>query len=199
MAQRTTLGSITVHATFTPLDANHHPLATDVRDFQPAQLSPSEPGRIHRQKHRVMKQIPGRGDQSSDLFRAQYDRQRLLVLRVRQILFHLATLQRLHIEKSKRGNMIDDGPNPELSFFQQVDLITPDIARFHVVEPFLKVPPKIFHRSQVGTHRALGVVAAHKLLAPLLHDSCHRELLYDRMYVPGTLTPKASAASTASF
>ncbi len=69
------------------------------------------------------------------------------MLGVRQILFHLAPLQRLHIKKSKDGNMINNGANSELPFFQQVDLLTPDIARFHVVEPFLEVLPEILDRS----------------------------------------------------
>lgn len=43
--------------------------------------------------------------------------------------------------------MINNGANSELPFFQQVDLLTPDIARFHVVEPFLEVLPEILDRS----------------------------------------------------
>jgi len=38
-------------------------------------------------------------------------------------------------------------PTSELPFFQQADLITPDIARFDVVEPFLEILPEILDRS----------------------------------------------------
>jgi hypothetical protein len=79
--------------------------------------------------------------------------------------------------------MINDGANPQLPFFQQVNLITPDIARFHVIQPFLKVLPKILDRPQIRTHRALGVVPAHEFFAHLLHDWCHTELLSLRQNV----------------
>jgi hypothetical protein len=39
------------------------------------------------------------------------------------------------MQKAEGGNMIDDGTNPKFSFFQQMDLITPDIGSAQRLRP----------------------------------------------------------------
>jgi hypothetical protein len=67
-------------------------------------------------------------------------------LGVRQILLHIPALPHLDVEKSKHGNLDDNGAVRQFPVFEQINLITAKIVRSEMIEPLSYMLAECLHR-----------------------------------------------------
>ena len=83
-----------------------------------------------------MIEVAGTGDEPLDLVRAEHGRQPPSILRIRQVLLHVAALEDAQEEEPQGGDLDHDRAHGELAVFEQVDVIAPEIVRPDAVETF---------------------------------------------------------------
>src|SRR4029453_10682701 len=87
------------------LDAQHHALAIDVADFEPARFAAAQASAVECQQQRAVIEILRARDQALDLIGAEYDRQAESLLRIRQVFAHVAPLQDMPTEEPEGGDL----------------------------------------------------------------------------------------------
>src|SRR5712692_9881087 len=91
--------NITVFATFTALDVNHHALAVHVADLQVCQFSASYSGGVERHQQSAMVGSERRINESRDFFLAQDRRKVKCSFRIRSLGDAPGFLERLDVEE----------------------------------------------------------------------------------------------------
>src|SRR5439155_8196540 len=94
-------------ATLARHHTDDHALTIDVADFKTSEFAASHAGAVERHQQRRSKQVPGRVDQTRNFFPAQHRWQPAPILRVRQEIAELMTLESLDEEEPQRRHLVD--------------------------------------------------------------------------------------------
>src|SRR2546430_10748212 len=95
-----------------------HALAVDVADLETSEFASSHAGGVERHQQGPSKQCSSRINQARNFFPAQHRRQPTPVLRVRQELAELMSLERLSDKESQRRYSVDHRAGRQLALGQ---------------------------------------------------------------------------------
>ena len=127
--ERGTERNLAIAAALALLDAEHHALAIDVADFELARFAAAQARAVERQQQRAVIEILRAGDQALDLVGTEDDRQAEPLLRIRQVLAHVAPLQHVAAEEPQRADLRDHGPHGEPSLFEEKQVVASELRR----------------------------------------------------------------------
>ena len=165
-------------AAFPALDADHHALAVDVRDFQLQQLAAAQARAVERHQHRAVVEILRAGNQLTHFVGTQDRGQPSMALRGRQLLLQLAPLEHPHKEEAQRGDVEAHRPHGELLLTKQVGVIPPKRLGAELIEATAAVVALAgAQRVQVGANRGRGIVAPDQFVVHPLEQCRHRSYL----------------------
>ena len=112
--QRRAQGHLAPVAALPALDADHHALAVDVRDFQLQQLAAAQARAVERHQHRAVIEILRARNELAHFVGTQDRGQPPMALRGGQLLLQLAALEHPHKEEAQGGDVESHGPDGEL-------------------------------------------------------------------------------------
>src|SRR5262249_23317709 len=121
--ERRAEGNIAIPSALALLDPQHHPLAIDVADLQLTELAAPQAGTIEGEQQRAVIEILRMGDQPLHLVGTEDDRQAVPLLRVRQILAHITSLQHMAAEESPRTNLRHDGADRQAAILEEEHVV----------------------------------------------------------------------------
>ena len=124
-----TEGNLAIAAALALLDAEHHALAIDVADFELARFAAAQAGAVERQQQRAVIEILRARDQALDLVGTEHDRQAEPLLRIRQVLAHVAPLQDIPAEEPQRADLRDHGPDGEPPLLEEKQVVASELGR----------------------------------------------------------------------
>ena len=110
-------------------------------------MKPKKPRRIQRHQHCSMEQGPRRVDQARHLVGTQNRRQALAMLRIGQLLLHIAPLEHLDVKESQRTDVQHDRADGEFLVFEQIRLVAAHVVRAEMIEPLSSVFSKLLDGS----------------------------------------------------
>ena len=163
-----TEGDVAIPSAFALLDAEHHALAIDVADFELARFAAAQAGAVERQQQRAVIEILRPGDQLLDFVGTEDDGETESLLRIRQVLAHIAPLQDITAEEPEGADLGDDGPYGEPPLFEQIQVIAPELRWRDPVEARSRVLAKRLNDLDVAADGRSGVVATDQLVAQAL-------------------------------
>jgi len=166
--ERGTQGNLAIAAALALLDAQHHALTIDVTDSELAGFGATQAGAIERQEQRAVIEILRTRDETLDLVGAEDDRQAEPLLRVRQILAHVAPLQHIPAEEPKRTDLGDDRTNGEPSLLEEKQMVASELGWRDPIEARTRALVKRVNNLNVAAEGCRGVVATHHLVAQTL-------------------------------
>jgi hypothetical protein len=161
-------GDLAIASAFALLDAEHHALAIDVADFELARFAAAQAGPVERQQQRAVIEILRPGDQPLDFVGAEDDWQAEALLRIREVLAHIAPLQDIAAEEPEGADLGDDGPHGEPPLFEQIQVIAPELRWRDPIEARSRLLAKRLNDLDVAADRRGSVVATYELVAQAL-------------------------------
>jgi hypothetical protein len=111
------------------------------------------------------------------LARTQDHRQALVLLRVGQVLFHVAPFKDPDVQEAKGTDVQNYSVDGKFPVFQKVRVVAPDIIGAELIKRSVDVFSEMFYRFQIRVDRRRGIVAAYEFFSHPLHECCHRDLL----------------------
>lgn len=87
------------------------------------------------------------------------------MLRVGQVLFHVASFKHLDVQEAKRTDVHDHRVDRKLPVFQKVRVVAPDVIRAELIERRVDVLLEMLYRFRVRLNRGCSVVAAYELFS----------------------------------
>ena len=150
------------------LDAEHHALAIDVADFELARFAAAQAGAVEGQQQRAVIEILRARDQALDLVGTEHDRQAEPLLRIRQVLAHVAPLQHIPAEEPQRADLRDHRPHGEPPLLEEEQVVASELGRGDPIEARARVLAKRLNDLDVAADGRGGVVATHELVAQAL-------------------------------
>jgi hypothetical protein len=143
-------------------------------------------------------QIAGRANQLRNFSRTEDHGKPLPLLRIGQILFHVAALQHFDVKESERANVLNYRVHRQLPVSEQVRMVAPEVIRPELIERFIDVSLEMLYRFGVRVDRCRGVVAPDQFLPHSLNECVHRELLSLRPHYSSNHHHARSAAAPAA-
>ena len=116
-------------------------------------------------------------NQRLDFVGAEDDRQAESLFRIRQVLAHVAPLQHIAAEESKRADLRDHSPHGEPPLFEEIQVVASEMRGRELIEASARVLAERFNDLDVAANGERGVVATHQLVAQALQELGHRHLL----------------------
>jgi hypothetical protein len=113
-------------------------------------------------------EILGAGNQPLDLVGAEHDRQAMPLLRIRQVLTHVASSQDVPAKEAQRADLGDHRPDGQASFLEEKQVVAPELGGCDPVEARAGVLAKRLNDLDVAADRRGGVIATHQLVAQAL-------------------------------
>jgi hypothetical protein len=132
--ERRTQGNLAIAAALALLDAEHHALTVDVTDSELARFGATQASAIERQEQRAVIEILRARDEALDLVGTEHDRQAEPLLRVRQVVAHIAPLQHIAAEEPERADLRDHRPDGEPSLLEEEEVVTSQLGRGDPIE-----------------------------------------------------------------
>ena len=159
------------------LDAEHHALAIDVADSELARFAAAQAGPVERQQQRPVIEILRPGDQPLHFVGTEDDGETESLLRIRQVLAHIAPLQDITAEEPEGADLGDHGPYGEPPLFEQKQVIASELRWRDPVEARSRVlaKPQRYgrscgwseRRSRDGPARRAGIAVAWSQTPPV--------------------------------
>src|SRR5207244_11170119 len=150
------------------LDSKHHALAIDVADLQLARFAPTQAGAVEREQQRAVIEILRARDETLDLVRAEHDRQAEALLRIRQVLAHVASLQHITAEESQRADLRDHRPHGEPPLLEEIQVVASEPGRRKPIEARARVLAERLNDLDLTADGRGSVVATNELVAQAL-------------------------------
>jgi len=166
--ERGTQGNLAIAAALALLDAEHHALTIDVTDFELARFGATQAGAIERQEQRAVIEILRTRDETLDLVGTEDDRQAEPLLRVRQVLAHVAPLQHIAAEEPERADLRDHGPDGQPPLLEEKQMVASQLHRSESIEARARMLAERLNDLDVAANGRTGVVATHQLVAQAL-------------------------------
>ena len=107
-------------------------------------------------------------DQALDLVGTEHDRQAEPLLRIRQVLAHVAPLQDVPAEEPQRADLRDHRPDGEPSLLEEKQVVASELGGRDPIEARARVLAKRLNDLDVAADGRSGVVATHQLVAQAL-------------------------------
>ena len=107
-------------------------------------------------------------DEALDLVRTEHDRQAEPLLRVRQVLAHIAPLQHIAAEEPEGADLRDHRSDGEPSLLEEEEVVTSQLGRGDPIEARARMLAKRLNDLHVAANGGSGVVATHQLVAQTL-------------------------------
>ena len=107
-------------------------------------------------------------DETLDLVWAEHNGQPEPLLRIRQVLAHVAPFQYIAAEEPERANLGDDRPYGEPPLFEEKQMVTLELGRSEPVEARTRVLVERLNDLDIAADGRGGVVATDELFAQAL-------------------------------
>ena len=166
--ERGTEGDLAIATALALLDPEHHALAIDVADFQLARFAAAQAGAVEGQQQRAVIEILRARDQALDLVGTEHDRQAEPLLRIRQVLAHVAPLQDMPAEKAERTDLGDHGAHGEPPILKEKQMVASKLGRGDPIEARAGVLAKRVNDLDVAADGRGGVVATYEFVPKAL-------------------------------
>jgi hypothetical protein len=108
------------------------------------------------------------GDQPLDFVGTEYNRQAEPLLRIRQVLAHIAALQHIPAEEPQSANLGDHRPDGESSLLEEIEVIASELRWREAIEARTGVQAERLNDLKVAPDGLSGVVATDQLVAQAL-------------------------------
>ena len=90
------------------------------------------------------------------------------LLRIRQVLAHIAPLQHIAAEESQRADLRDHRPHGEPPLLEEIQVIASELRGREPIEPRARVLTERLNDLDVAADGQSGVVTTHQLVAQAL-------------------------------
>jgi hypothetical protein len=117
--ERRTKGNLAIAAALALVDPEHHPLAIDVAHFQMTDLTATQTGAIEREEQRAVIEVLRTRDEPLHLVGTEHDREPQSLLRIRQVLTHVTTVQDVPAEEPQRADLRDHRPDRQTALLEE--------------------------------------------------------------------------------
>lgn len=126
--ERGTEGNLAIAAALALLDSEHHPLTVDVADLQVAELTATQAGTIEREEQRAVIEVLRARDEPLHLVGTEDDREAQTLLRIRQVLTDVTTVQDVPAEEPQRADLRDHRPDRQAALLEEKQVITSQLG-----------------------------------------------------------------------